>query len=206
VCLALLDDFWALFARTTYTTPLGRTQPHNDVTYRRAVALTVRAINVFFAELGILINKDKCDMGFSLRYLGWILNTKQLTISCPDDKVDGFTKLVAAACGRSSMRARELASFIGKLTWLSFGCPQGCTFLAALWGLLRNVNDRWDLRVRITARAQKDILWWSSNLHLILATGRNLMLYPHIVHSNEIEMFGDACLHACGGFVCDQWF
>ena len=32
------------------------------------------------------------------------------------------------------------------------------------------------------------------------------MLYPHIVHSNEIEMFGDACLLACGGFVCDQWF
>ena len=83
VCHALLDDFWAMFERPMVRTSGGRGQGLNDDEYAKAVAITVSAINLFFKELGMIINKKKCDSGFELKYLGWILNSKKLTISCP---------------------------------------------------------------------------------------------------------------------------
>ena len=85
--------------------------------------ITVAAINVFFDELGVQLNKEKCDMGFKVKYLGWNLDTKQLVITCPRDKIPKILRLLhdAKSAGRN-MRARDLAKLVGMLTWLSYGC------------------------------------------------------------------------------------
>ena len=84
--------------------------------------ITVRAINKFFVELGIHINHKKGERGFKVKYLGWLLDTRTCIISCPPDKIPKITRLLQDAEGKRLLPARELASLVGMLTWLSFGC------------------------------------------------------------------------------------
>ena len=104
------------------------------------------------------------------------------------------------------MTAREYASITGKLSWLSFGCPQGCTFLASLWEGLKDINSWDDTIVQISTNAHYDFMWWLSNLDIITSYDRNLMLDPNIIHSTEMDMFGDASGVACGGHVGPFWY
>ena len=66
--------------------------------YLHAVEITIAAIDVFFIELGVVINQGKCDHGYELTYLGWELNTLDLTISCPEVKVPKIRSLLTMAC------------------------------------------------------------------------------------------------------------
>lgn len=154
----------------------------------------------------MIINHEKCDSGFELKYLGWILNSKKLQISCPPKKAAEITSLVHAASSRRGMPARELASVVGKLTWLSFGSPQGCTFLSSLWRVVARARGAWGMTLKITKAAHKDLLWWAGNMKRITAFGRNLALHPDIWHSFELNMYADASGYACGGHVAEFWY
>ena len=131
MCRALLDDFWAIFKRPEVTVwgdlgcaAEGRSAVMGDRPYAKAVAITKRAIDAFFAELGVVLNVGKGEVGFVIKYLGWVLDSKKLTIRCPDDKLAKIGALVDVINNSryKKMPARLFAKFVGTLTWLSFGC------------------------------------------------------------------------------------
>ena len=110
---------------------------------------------------GTPLEEDKCEGPTSvLTFLGMELDSINMEIRLPMDKLERLRRLLADWEGRKAGRKRELLSLIGSLHHASKAVHQGRSFLRRLITLSTAVKNM-DNFVRLNVAARSDIRWWS---------------------------------------------
>ena len=66
------------------------------------------AVLKLLAELGAVVNEGKCSLTpkTSLEYLGFIIDSKAMTLTAPERKIKNLLKSLKCAANRSKLSAR----------------------------------------------------------------------------------------------------
>lgn len=88
---------------------------------------SVRIIENSLKELGFIINEEKSQKipTQELTFLGYILNSVNMTIKPPQDKKDRLIKLIDSLRGEESIPIRKVARTVGVMVDLTKGVQYG---------------------------------------------------------------------------------
>lgn len=94
-------------------------------------------------HLGLQLSDHKsCSPANTVEWLGYLINTREMTISIPEEKL----KDVVAECGlwfnRSRVNKTMVQSLVGCLAQMANGVLPGRKFLARMLGTLRSFGDK----------------------------------------------------------------
>ena len=115
-------------------------------------------------KLGFLINERKSVLvpSNSCKFLGFVLNSRDLTLDLTPEKRVAIAKLVSSMRNKESCKIEELASLLGKLIaacpavpygWLYTKRAEYCKILAldnngqnyqGIMNIPKNLNEDWD--------------------------------------------------------------
>ena len=140
-----------------------------------------------------------------LHFLGMELDTNQLVIRLPLEKLEQLKVALAEWRGRKACRKRDLLSLIGILSHACKAVKAGRSFLRRLIDLSTEVKQL-NRFVRLNAAAQSDIEWWYqfgadwNGVAMMTAVNR-------VRPEHEVAMVSDASGSWGYGAVCNrQWF
>jgi hypothetical protein len=113
-----------------------------------------------FHELGISISAKKLEEPtIELEFLGRLINTRDFTISLPEDKLQRYREEIASYLHKRELSYQQLDSLVGKLIHASFAIPHGRTFYQRLLRLKRQSrNER--APIQLSTGAVADLAWW----------------------------------------------
>jgi hypothetical protein len=82
---------------------------------------SVRAVIEQMKRLGVIINQKKSVFSPSqqVEYLGFIIDSVEMTITAPKKKIESIRKDVKKFCKRQASTPRQLASILGKINSLA---------------------------------------------------------------------------------------
>ena len=129
---------------------------------------SVSAVLTMLEELGAVVNKAKCSLtpSQSLEYLGFLIDSKAMTLTAPERKISNLVKGLKKALRRPSS-ARDLASLLGKLNSLADAMLPVRVHTSALHQqqlrLLAKTKS-WDHTSPLPQAAIDDAQWWLRNL------------------------------------------
>ena len=129
--------------------------------------LQVSLVVQLFTALGFVINTEKSIFVPTqvIEFLGFTLDSTNMTISLPTLKQEKIVKRCSALRQSITLTKRELASIIGLLNSASLAVTPGTLFLRGLQTLLISVpNLDWDCKLSLSQEALKDLLWWSTEM------------------------------------------
>lgn len=120
-------------------------------------------------SLGFIINTKKSQMipSNSCKFLGFIFNTVNMTISLPDDKREKIKQKTKILMGVQQCSVRQFAEFIGLLTsacpavkygWLYTKLFEREKFLAL------NHTENYNRQMKLSPILNKDFKWWLNNI------------------------------------------
>ena len=121
----------------------------------------------FFAKLGFVINLKKfpCQI---LEYLGYILNTIQLTVTLPQDKIERFRDYANFILSRSHCKIREVARLLGRMTSYTTAMRFGRLFTHHLdiqkIDALKKADDNYNGKMTLDVTSRDDTNWWVTHL------------------------------------------
>lgn len=182
-CLAYLDDFAGC---------------NSDIS--RATA----GFNAFITladHLGLQLSNKKCmPPSTSVEWLGYKIDTLQMTVSIPEAKLTEVLEECQAWFHRKRVTRTMVQSLAGKLSHVA-GCVQhGRKFLARILGALRaDSNRKW---LTIDEDFLKDVRWF----YLYARTANGISLYSQEIPHLVIEC--DSSLQGAGGNTdkyCYTW-
>ena len=138
-----------------------------------------------------------------LTLLGIELDSVQLQLRLPRDKLEKLKKLVANWRKRSGCRKRELESLAGHLSHACKVVRPGRRFLRGIFGLLSCFRRR-DHPIRLNASFRADLEWW----HVFVSSWNGVsMMLEECLKSPSVEMWSDASGGwGCGAWCGDKWF
>ena len=88
-------------------------------------------------ELGVPINQKKCEgPATSLVFLGFLVDTVQMSVSLPEAKTQRILSTVIEWCGKKACRKRDLESLLGHLQHAATVVRPCRTFVCRLIGLM----------------------------------------------------------------------
>lgn len=127
------------------------------------------ALNLF-QRLGFTINYNKSNLNpeCSTKFLGFILNSHDLTISLPEEKQTKILKFIKNIKNLKTIQIRSFAKFIGMLVascpaskygWLYTKTFEKYKYLA----LCKN-NQNYNAKMPITKEILSDLSWWEKNI------------------------------------------
>ena len=95
-------------------------------------------------ELGFSLNHEKSDFvpRQSFSYLGLYRDTRPMQVRLPEDKVAEVRSLAASLQDRRVVSARSLMTFLGKVTFASYGVELARLHPRELQTALRSVYKR----------------------------------------------------------------
>ena len=139
---------------------------------------TVAAARELFKNLGAIVNDAKSDFNPAqeVEYLGFLLNSKNMTISAPKYKMTNMTKAIKKFLKKDTATPRDVASILGKINSLAdalFPARVHTTGLRQLQLQVLNKSDSWDKATKLSAAARQDAEWWANNLFPL--NGRSLL-------------------------------
>ena len=122
-------------------------------------------------KLGLTINIPKSILEPTkiIEFVGFILNSNNMTIKLTDKKKRKISELGIELLAQESTSIRELARFIGNLV-----ATEPCVYLAPLkfkyLEIIRNNalskhNGNFDGFIKLDAKAREVINWWINNIH-----------------------------------------
>ena len=125
-----------------------------------------------FTNLGFVINQSKSisDPSLQIEFLGFSINSENLTIKLTDKKVE---KIIASCKHLQSFKAptkRQIASTIGLLVSVTPAIPLGPLHYRGLQRLQISVSTGWETKTMMTAEALRDLGWWISSVSLVNGT------------------------------------
>ena len=148
-------------------------------------------------SLGFTIHPEKSVLKPTqkLTFLGFVLNSKTMTLTLTDAKKEKIIKLGEGIINRQYITIRELAQFIGNVV---------ATFEAVLTGplhyrdmetlkiaKLKQYKGKFDAKITINEESKTEIKWWIEN---IKGCSRNL-----ITREVDITIYTDASNTGWGG-------
>lgn len=119
--------------------------------------------------LGFLVKKSKSQLEptQSLQHLGFTIDTRQMTLSVPKDKVRDVRREAQRILNRGNLTVRCLASFIGKTLAMTAAVLPARLRTQNLVHLKNNAlrqHKQWTASISLTTAARKDLQWWAKNL------------------------------------------
>lgn len=148
--------------------------------------------------LGFVVNFDKSNLKPRqvCRFLGFIYNTVDMSLSLPDEKRKGIMQLVTKFMSLPKCSIRELAQFIGVLTAACPAVKYGWLYTKTLerqkYLALKKYEDL-EVKIKLTDVILPDLYWWKHN---ILSTNNFLRTDKSFV----LEIFTDASKTGWGVF------
>lgn len=163
--------------------------------YESCLNHTSTTIN-FLTSLGFVINREKSILipSTCIKFLGFILDSKNLRIRLPDEKKVNIIKLASLYLSRTNCKIRDWAKFIGILVSACPGVKYGFMYCKALerakFLALHCYNDNYNATMSIPEAVKPDILWWKNTI----STAFNDIRYDTF----HITIFTDASLTGWG--------
>ena len=169
-----------------------------------AVASTqkITLLNVF-RYLNIPVAEDKLlGPTTKLPYLGIEINTVDMRLAVPAEKLKAILELLPKWCNRRTATKQQILSLIGKLHHISMVVRPGRLFLRRLINLSKTVKHLTH-HVNLNKEAREDIHWWCE----WLPTWHSTAIIPEsrIIRSTDICLFTDASGLGLGAVYGNKW-
>ena len=133
-------------------------------------AKTVQATTSILAQLGFLVHPDKSVLcpTQEIQFLGFILNTRAMTIRLPNNKSQEVQQLCSELLHTPTPSIRQVARIIGKMV-ASFPAVQyGQLYYRALERdkikALKMNKGHFDRKMSLSLEAKQELQWWIDNV------------------------------------------
>ena len=156
-----------------------------------------------FEELGLPVAMDKLEGPVTqLTFLGFELDSCQMELRLPADKLSSLMALIESWLGRRSCTRKELESLVGSLGHATRVVPSGKTFLCRMYELL-SIPRKSHYRARLNTSFKSDLLWW----HLFLTPFNGVKPTRQLaLHRPQFHFASDASGIGCGAIWTPYWF
>lgn len=141
-------------------------------------------------SLGFTINREKsvCTPSQKIKFLGFIFDSVNFTISITDEKREKIKKEVLNYLSIQRCKVRHFAHFIGLLVSACPGVPYGWlytkNFERTKFLCLKQNNDDYDSHLTIPKSLSEDLTWWLHNI--------DSCQNPIRTGNYKLEIFSDA--------------
>ena len=157
-----------------------------------------------FERLKVPVAPEKLEgPGTKLKFLGIELNTEEMSLRLPAEKLAELRMLVASWLGKRFCTVKELESLVGKLQHASKVIRPGRTFMRRMFELLRGAR-RGQRFVRLNTPIKSDLQWW----HLFMAHWNGVAMMTNLSQgASGPHLYSDASgTFGCGAWWGDKWF
>ena len=164
----------------------------------------VEALIALLEGLGFIVNMEKSVLTPSqqIEFLGLQLDTSTMCLSLPGHKIRTIRGDAAQLLRQSSISARRVAQFIGKLNAASqavFPAPLFYRHLQRdLQGALSRGGQNYDSFLQLSQASREEVQWWQE--HLSLWNGRTLLK-----HRQQLLIQSDASMTGWGAVCGGIW-
>ena len=119
-----------------------------------------------FTNLGFVINTAKSVVAPTthLEFLGFQINTEELTLSLSDKKVEKVTTACKLLKSCQTVTKRQLAKMVGLLVSITPVIDMGPLHYRGLQRLLNSVQEGWESQTLMTEDVKRDLTWWLINI------------------------------------------
>lgn len=150
--------------------------------------------------LGFHINYNKISgPAQSLIFLGVLINTVQMTLSLPDEKLADFHLLLKSFTVKRRASKRQLESLIGSLNWASQVIQGGRPFMRRMINLKNTLKNHSD-KALLNSEFSADLAWWL--IFMKTFNGKAQILDNRPVTSIQC----DACTEGGGAAFLNDFF
>lgn len=155
---------------------------------------TLNTLIALLRKLGFWINYNKVvGPATRLTFLGVILDSVQMTMELPQDKVHDLKTALISSLNKPKWSKQYIQHITGKLSWATQCIYGGRFFLRRLLDSMLPLKKPWH-RTRLTAAMKADIAWWLEYIDTFNGTVRLVDNRP------TTPMFIDACPVAAGAY------
>ena len=154
--------------------------------------------------LGMPLAVDKCEGPTTLLgFLGFLLDTNNMTVSLPQEKLDRIASLIHKWLDRRSCTKSELESLIGQLQHASTVVKPGRSFLRRMI-ILAKARRNPSHYIRLNQSFRADLMWW----HMFLRDWNGTSLMSALGRTEPtFTLASDASgSWGCGAFFRSHWF
>jgi len=151
------------------------------------------AINLL-QYLGFIVNFEKSDLfpKQTMEFLGLLVDSKNLSLSLPEDKIISITQSSRSLLVKDSISVREAASMLGSFSWATAALAYGQAHYRALQAQHIQSLSSPDQRFSLSEASKADLRWWISNLES--SNGKSWrQIDPDLI------IYSDASLSGWGG-------
>lgn len=149
-------------------------------------------------SLGFILNLDKCQLkpSTSCKFLGFILNSKEMRVELTDQKRQSISSLAQKFRYKENCRIRDLAQFLGILVAACPAVKYGPLYTKRLerqkFLALENSNGNFDRTMNLPNSLDSDLDWWISQI--------SITTNPIRQNKFKLEIFSDASTTGWGVF------
>ena len=146
-------------------------------------------------DLGFYINLAKLTPPTQrTKFLGFILDAKQMKVLVPQDKISDVSELLLQATSRSWLPLKTWERLLGKLNFIAKAIYGARTFLRRLIDLVVRIKRQGIKGARVSKTAAIDLHWWM--LFMRQWNGHALILDGSKIMADQLST--DACDFAVG--------
>ena len=151
-------------------------------------------------KAGLVKHTEKCSWVPSqqTKWLGFKLDLQQGVISVPDEKIKALRLELSRVTAKGALRARELASIIGKIIAMSLALGPVSRLMTRRMYALLNSRDYWCQLLEISPEVKIELEFWIKQVEHI--NGKEIWHSPSAVHI----VYSDASGTGYGGFTVEH--
>ena len=153
-----------------------RAQGHNVLGYiddtiiiansKEAALKAISETSDLLTQLGFIIHQEKSQFSpvQQLQYLGFIINSKDMTVTLPSDKKATIIDMCTELYNEQTPTIRQVAKVIGKLVAAFPAVEFGPLYYRTLERdkslALKQNNGHFDRHMRLSDQAKQELIWW----------------------------------------------
>ena len=132
----------------------------------------------------------------SVRFLGIIIDTVELRVSLPQDKLEKLLRILTVFQGRKKATRREMESLGGLLAHCSKVVKGGRTFCRRIYDCINTVREPY-FKIRLSGGFREDIDWWCQFASRFNGSAKILGKFAaHIATYSDASNWGFGAIHA----------